>query len=120
MMKYNDFEEVVTKLYNFKLQNDKYMENIPSDINEFVYANTYVENLLKMYDTIAKKYFGDMYEDINWFIYELTDNIKAYENNDNPNIISANGAEYWINNLETYLSYARIELFDNLVFEENL
>lgn len=119
-MKYNDFEEVVTKLYNFKLQNDKYMENIPSDINEFIFANTYVENILKMYDAIAKKYFGDIYTDISWFINELDDSIKAYELIDSPNIVCADGAEYWIHDLESYLSYARIELFDNLVFEENL
>lgn len=116
-MKYDEFEQLVTRLYRLKLDNDAYIKSIPMDINAFVFENTYIDNTLKMLDLSMGALFKDLYGDVEWFLYELSDNVKAYPMKDDPNII-INGQRYWVHNLETYLEYARIELFNNLVFEE--
>lgn len=112
-MNYNDFKEVVTELYELKLDSDKYLDSVPSDIREVVYDNRYIDNHYRMFDVTIKALLKDLYYDFSWFLYELSDSVKSYPNKDNPNITCTNGNQYWIHNLETYLEYAKIELFDN-------
>ena len=112
-MNYNDFCDVVTDWYEFNEKSTKYIDSIPSDLRESVYNNEYINNTSSIFDIIAKKYFGDLYEDICWFIYECNDRIKAWQYQDSPPNVTIHGREYWINDLQSYLHYAKIELFDN-------
>lgn len=113
-MNYNEFEYVVTNLYNLYQDNERYLDSVPYDVREFIMGNYHVENVYKSYELMAKNYFGEFYEDVSWFIYDCTDSIKAVKSlGDSPNVITRDGTDYWINDLQSYLDYVKIELFNN-------
>lgn len=112
-MNYNDFEEVVTKLYEIKNKKQKYIDKIPYDIRQAVWDNEFHSLTENTIEFLLEKYLGEYHQDFNWFYYELSDTVKAYkENGDSPNTIS-HGREYWIHDLDSYLEYAKKELFNN-------
>lgn len=113
-MNYNDFEEAVTQLHEYKIKRDEYLDKIPSDISECILVNTYQSSTEYMLEAVMKVLFKDYYQDLIWFLYECNGRIKRYPNGkDEPNVVCSNGKEYWIHDLASYLEYARIELFDN-------
>lgn len=113
-MNYNDFEEAVTQLHEYKIKRDEYFDKIPSDISECIFDNTYQSSTEYMLEAVMKVLFKDFYQDVIWFLFECTDTIKSNKDDgDEPNIVCSNGKEYWVHDLASYLEYAKIELFDN-------
>jgi hypothetical protein len=109
---YEEFENIVTKYYNFKIENDLYLEPIPNDIKAFVYSNTYVSNVQKQLEITLKLYIGErLYNLVDWFLYMPESSFRYELAGQQPNATS-NGNKYWINDLDTFLNHAKKEYFN--------
>jgi hypothetical protein len=97
---------MVTYLYTENKLRSAYIDTIPKDISDAFFDNLYTNSQGCCIDRLTEAVFGDLAEDVFWFIHECEDN------NVNPNV-SVEDRDYYINDLETYFEYAQKELFKN-------
>jgi histone H3/H4 len=103
-MNYEQFERVVRRLYEEKRVQDQIVSEIPNYMYEVVADNPYTNSVAETKDFLQDELFGDMAEDVYWFLYEC---------NERCDKIWAVEKEYTIkhDDIETYFDYARKELF---------
>jgi hypothetical protein len=92
--------EVVRKMKEMGAERDVYFATIPQDINAAFFDNTYVNLLYAQNDLLINALFGDMAEDVTWFLYEFTPGKSP-----GPHCILADGTEYTYNTNEDYYKY---------------
>ena len=92
--------DVVRKLKELDNQGDKYLQSIPSDINSVFFDNTYVNALQMQKDMLINLVFGDMTDDVSWFLYEF-----EAGKSPGPHCITADGTEYFYHTDEDYYKY---------------
>lgn len=92
--------DVVRKLKNYDDEKSKYIESIPSDISSAFFDNTYTNAQSMQVDCLMEALFGNMIEDVCWFLYEF----KAGKSS-GPHCILKDGTEYTFNTNEDYYDY---------------
>lgn len=75
---------------------DDWVDTIPSDIDIAFCDNTYVNSLVTINLALIKELFGDLYDDVYWFLYEC--NERCYE-------ITVDGKVYNIHSVDDYINY---------------
>jgi len=91
---------VVRKLRELDNQGDKYIQTIPSDINSVFFDNIYVNALDMQKNILIESLFGDMAEDVKWFLYEFEPGKSP-----GPHCITAEGTAYTYQTDEDYYKY---------------
>jgi len=107
-MDYETFCKVVTKLKSLDAESENYIDALPYDIGAFIADNTFSNTKGLQVDLLMAEVFGPTLEDVCWFLYEF--NEKQHTVGDVN--ISVEGRDYEITNLESYLDYAKTELFN--------
>lgn len=103
---YTEFAEIVREYYDLKLKNDAYLEKLPLDIQIFIYDNEYRVNTKTQSDMVLKQLFGsDLFNTFMWFLYD------APLDNKESNASSADGRDYYIVDMDSFLYYVKIEYF---------
>lgn len=76
---------------------DKWLDKIPGDVNAAFFDNGYVNSVLSR-ETLAMEWlFGDLHEEISWFLYEWS--LK------NGKVVMPDGTKYNIKSLDEYIAY---------------
>lgn len=96
--------DVVRKLKQLNNQRLKYLEKVPADIACFLIDNSYTEALQKQIDLLVESLFGDMAEDVSWFLYEF-----EAGRSPGPHLILGNGKAYTYITDEDYYEYLKDE-----------
>jgi len=94
--------EVVKKLKESIEQQDQYIDSLPSEFRELILDNKYVNSHIQNVDTLMSELFGDMYEDVNWFLYEF----KAGSST-GPHCIHPDGTVYTYKSNDDYYEYLK-------------
>lgn len=102
-MDFKQFKKLVSELYALDKEREAYIRSIPSDINAAFFDNTYTRTSGMQFDLVMQALFGDIYEDVCWFLYDCKFT--------GPNQIIVDKREYEIKSLEDYFDYAEKELF---------
>jgi hypothetical protein len=92
--------DLVKKLKELDVTADVYLQSIPKDINPAFFDNGYVNALQLQKDMLIDVMFGDMAEDVSWFLYEFEAGKSA-----GPHCITAGGTEYTYHTNEDYYKY---------------
>lgn len=92
--------DIVRKLRSLDIKAETYINRIPTDINMIFFDNEYVNNIKTQKDLLINTLFGDMAEDINWFLYEFTAGKSL-----GPHCITSEGFEYTYHTDEDYYNY---------------
>lgn len=100
MLNKQELVNIVRKIRTLDNESDAYTSSIPSDISAAFFDNTYVNNLQTQKELLITALFGDMAEDINWFLYEFTPGSSA-----GPHCITPDGTEYVYRTDEDYYDY---------------
>jgi hypothetical protein len=80
----------------------QYLDSIPPDINSVFFDNAYVNNLAMQRDVLIEELFGDMAEDVFWFLYEF-----EAGKSPGPHLILADGIKYTFVTDESYYEYLK-------------
>jgi len=98
---YDTFVEVVSTLYENRKKQKRYLDDLRkieggSGICEFVFENTYIELESKSNDLLMKAFFGNLVDDVYWFLYDWE---KGFT-------ITVNNRQFVINSIDDYFKYA--------------
>jgi hypothetical protein len=122
-MTYEQFADLVSKLYQFKQNDSKYLEGMPSDVREFVATNRLAESLYAQIDLGLSAAFGSRWPDVQWFLQDWKPGFHIKVKAPGPTPFSkTSGIEsmedylvypktFVIESLEDYLAYAKEQLF---------
>ena len=80
-----------------------YTDKLPREFYDLIVDNEYINNSQLMVDRLADAYFGELADDVCWFIYEW----KPHDD-DRPDI-TIEGREYGIKTEEDYYAYLKEE-----------
>lgn len=69
-MKFEQFKELVTLMIQEQVKQDEYLDKIPDDLKDSVFDNQYTNSLGRCNDKLAEVAFGDLWEDVAYFLYE--------------------------------------------------
>jgi hypothetical protein len=94
--------DVVRKLKDWDTEQEEYLKTIPSDIKSVFFENQYTNLLSMQKDILIDQLFGDMAEDVLWFLYEF-----EAGKSPGPHCILADGTEYVYNTNEDYYAYLK-------------
>lgn len=94
--------DVVRKLKYLDNEMDAYMKTIPNDIAIAFMDNTYVNNLYTQKEVLINALFGDMAEDVSWFLFEFQAGKSL-----GPHLITEEGKEYFYHTDEDYYEYLK-------------
>jgi hypothetical protein len=94
--------DVVRKLKDWDTEQEEYLKSIPSDIKSVFFENQYTNLLSMQKDLLIDQLFGDMAEDVFWFLYEF-----EAGKSPGPHCILADGTEYVYNTNEDYYAYLK-------------
>ncbi len=92
--------DVVRKLKEFDIEGENYRMSIPSDINWVFFDNRYVNGLQMQKDMLIDLLFGDMADDVSWFLYEFEAGKST-----GPHCITADGTEHFYHTDDDYYKY---------------
>lgn len=92
--------DVVRRLKDWDTKQDEYIKTIPSDIGTAFFDNEYTNLMSLQKDMLIRALFGDMAEDVMWFLYEFKAGKSA-----GPHCILADGTKYTYNTNEDYYAY---------------
>lgn len=95
MIKSTDLKSLLQYLLKSHKESHDWIESLPREIQSVFYENTYVNNILLDHDRLLKFAVGDLYEDIQWFLYDWK---PGYE-------IQVNETKYVIKTLDDYIDY---------------
>ena len=90
---------VARELRGLMLQQSAYIESLPKHVREFVFDNDYTALQDRQNALLSEAFFGDMYEDVAWFLYEFVPGSKG------PHVTLEDGQEFTFNADEDYYSY---------------
>lgn len=94
----------VRELKQLNKQRLEYLEKVPNDIACFLIDNAYTERLRQQVDLVIAQLFGDMAEDVCWFLYEF-----EAGQSPGPHVILADGKAYTYITDEDYYEYLKNE-----------
>lgn len=100
MLNKQELVNIVRKIRTLNNESATYITSIPSDICAAFFDNTYVNNLQTQKELLITSLFGDMAEDVCWFLYEFTPGSSA-----GPHCITPDGTEYVYRTDEDYYDY---------------
>ena len=89
----------VRQIRALMLQQDAYVDSLPADIRVFVFDNAYCDLKDRQNSILAEALFGDLYEDIAWFLYEYVPGSTG------PHAQLADGSEFTFHTDEDYYTY---------------
>ena len=89
----------VRQIRALMLQQDAYVASLPADIRTFVFDNAYCDLKDRQNSILAEALFGDLYEDIVWFLYEYVPGSTG------PHVQLADGREFTFYTDEDYYTY---------------
>ena len=92
--------DLVRKLKELDVTGDVYIQSIPRDINSAFFDNAYVNGLRLQKDMLMDLLFGEMVEDVSWFLYDFEAGKST-----GPHCIAADGTEYFYHTDEDYYKY---------------
>jgi hypothetical protein len=92
--------DIVAKLKEYDIEQVAYLDSLPVDISSAFFDNKYTNALSAQRDLLIKALFGDMSEDIEWFLYEF-----EAGKSPGPHCILANGKAYTFKTNEDYYNY---------------
>lgn len=95
MIKSTELKSLLQYLVKSHKESHDWLEQLPRDIQSAFYENTYVNNILLDQDRLLKFAVGDLYEDIQWFLYDWKPGFE----------IQVNETEYIIETLDDYINY---------------
>lgn len=107
---FESFSSFILQFVKAQKAMDSYIESVPADIRDAIFANSYSEGLQTQLENSLKFFLpADLYEDFQWFREYLYSDFKnkptiSIENDNNPR-------EYVISSVEAYLEYIKIEFF---------
>lgn len=107
-MTYEQFAALVSKLYQFKQNDSKYLEGMPSDVREFVATNQFAESLYAQIDLGLSAAFGSRWTDVQWFLQDWKPGFHIKVETQEPPTFAKT---FVIESLEDYLAYAKEQLF---------
>lgn len=79
---------------------DEYLATLPQEFQQVVFDNTYANQASHQQDVLLKALFGDLYEDVLWFLYEFTPGKTA-----GPHVVTQDGTGYIFLTDEDYYTY---------------
>jgi len=91
---------LVRKLKDMEEEMDQYIDTVPLDLRQVLFDNSYVNGMALQRDRLVEALFGDMAEDIFWFLCEF----KAGRS-PGPHVILKDGTEFTFNYNEDYYKY---------------
>jgi hypothetical protein len=94
-MKFETFENLVTQLYNNKLERDCQFNKFPINYKIMIFDDEYVESVLEENHLLMQHIFGDNYLCVRWFLYDWKPGYTLVDN----------GIECVIQSIEDYLKY---------------
>ena len=94
--------ELIRKLREVENQQTAYINKIPSDISSLIFDNEYSNLQGLKFDFVLQTLFGDLVEDIYWFLYEFKPG-KTH----GPHVITPDGVEHTFNSDEDYYEYLK-------------
>ena len=94
---------VVRELRGLMLQQSAYIESLPPHVREFVFDNDYNALQDRQNALLSEVFFGDMYEDVAWFLYEYKIGSAG------PHVTLQDGREITFQTDEDYYSYLEAE-----------
>lgn len=94
----------VRQLKQLVTEQHKYLDSVPPDIACFLIDNSYTERLRQQVDLVIAQLFGDMAEDVCWFLYEF-----EAGQSPGPHVILADGKAYTYITDEDYYEYLKNE-----------
>jgi hypothetical protein len=66
--------DVLKKIRKLNTDQDSYLDSVPRDLRCSVFDNKFAELEGLKYDMLMQTLFGDLYEDVCWFLYEFNPN----------------------------------------------
>lgn len=94
--------KIVKQLKYLDNEMDAYMGTIPPDISSAFFDNTYVNSLFTQKELLINALFGDMAEDVSWFLFEF-----EAGKSPGPHCITKDGKEYFYHTDEDYYEYLK-------------
>lgn len=94
--------DTVRKLKDWGTEQEQYIQTIPLDIRAVVFDNEYTNLLCLQKDALINQLFGDMADDVMWFLYEFEAGKIA-----GPHCVHPDGTQYVYNTNEDYYTYLR-------------
>lgn len=92
--------ELLKAVRALRIEADEYIDKLPHDLAFILIDNGYANAVSMIGDKTLKMIFGDMYEEISWFLYE-------FKPKDTPQIWLADKTPIIINSDEDYYEYLR-------------
>ena len=76
-MKFEQFKNLITLMIQEQVKQDEYLDKIPDDLKDSVFDNAYTNSLGRCNDKLAEAVFGELWEDVAFFLYErlIFDNV---------------------------------------------
>jgi hypothetical protein len=94
--------DVVRKLKYLDNEMDAYLNTVPSDIGCVIFDNGYVNSLYTQKELLINALFGDMAEDVSWFLFDF-----QAGKSPGPHCITKDGKEYFYHTDEDYYDYLK-------------
>lgn len=69
-MKFEQFKQLATLVIQEQFKRDEYLDKIPDDLKDSVFDNQYTNSLGWCHDRLAEAVFGELWEDVAYFLYE--------------------------------------------------
>ncbi|CAB4129867.1 hypothetical protein UFOVP116_153 [uncultured Caudovirales phage] len=92
--------KIVKNLRSMIDAQDSYLDTVPQDLQSAVFANQYTEIENRKVDMLVAELFGDLAEDVNWFLYDF-----KFGKTTGPHIVLECGTEYTFNTPDDYYTY---------------
>lgn len=90
-------EEVFRIIWQQKQLADKFIDSLPTSINEAFFANEFADAYYRISETVMKEYFGRNWDSIAWFLYEWK---QGY-------MVGILTADTVINNIDEYIEWMK-------------
>ena len=104
-IEYKDFERIVRLAHAAGVRRNEVLEELPMWSREQFFDNPIQDCTESLNQELMEYVLGEYWADVEWFLYEC---------NERCDMITVDDREYKIDNedVESYLSYARKELFN--------
>lgn len=96
-IKASELKTFLSKYRQDMERGDKWIYALPIDISAAFFDNKYIDSLYARESLSMQMLFGDLYEDISWFLYEWKP--------EHGEITMSDGTKYNIQNLDDYMAY---------------
>lgn len=88
--------DLVRKIKGLNILGDAYLNTLSAPFDTVLIDNEYQDTNGRIQDLLMRRVFGDLYEDVSWFLYEWQPGF---------NIKTEKGVEYTFNTEEDYYKY---------------